>query len=164
MTIVSNSKSLTNPITPISAAAAFRKVISYNLIDIFDLNVEESIWLTSKLADVEAILSKYDSDSLPIAVTHEIRSGKYSELLSQRGMSQNVRGSAISMKNQTIPPRNAWLMFLLSPISESYKLPENEMLKIRSILDNVLEDLGIGNSQNPRGATKIPTELKLLTR
>jgi hypothetical protein len=163
MTIVSNSQK-NEAITPFAAAAAFRKVVAYNIIDIFDLNVEESIWLTSNLSDLETILSQYDPTSLPIAVTHEIRSRRYSSLLSQRGMSGNLRGSAISVKSDIAPTREAWILFLLSPISESYRIPEQEVLRIRSILDRILIDLGVGITDNPRGATKIPTELKLLNR
>lgn len=163
MTVVSNSQK-NEAITPITAAAAFRKVVAYNVIDIFDLNVEESIWLTSNLAELESILSQYDPASLPIAVTHEIRSRRYSNLLSQRGMSGNLRGSAIAVKSEISPTKDSWILFLLSPISESYHIPEHEMLRLRSVLDKILSDLGIDDSKNPRGATKIPTELKLLNR
>lgn len=163
MTLITDSKSLT-PITPSSSAAAFRKVLAYNIIDIFDLTIEESIWATNKLMEVESILANYDANALPIAVTHEIRNKKYSQLLSQRAMSNNVRGSSVSYKGNVSPNKDAWIMFFLSPISESYRMPENETLRIRSVLDTVLTGLGVGAPKNPRGATKIPTELKLLIR
>lgn len=164
MTIVSDSSTPLNTISADAAAVAFRKVISYNVIDIFDLNVEESIWLNSKLAELEEMLSNYEPSSLPLAVTKEVRTKKYSSLLTQRALSQNTRGSSVSTNGKVMPPLSAWTMFFTSPITESYQVPASVMLRIRSILEKILVDLGIGNDKNPRGATKIPVELKLLLR
>jgi hypothetical protein len=86
------------PMLQKGASAAFRKVIAYNITDIFDLTIEETMWLQRELINHLPDLSKYPSSSIPLAVKKELEEGKYTAMLSQRALSQSVRGSSITHK------------------------------------------------------------------
>lgn len=145
-------------------SSAFRKVIAYNITDIFDLTVEETMWLQRELINHLPNLSEYPSNSVPLAVKKELEEGKYTAMLSQRALSEVVRGSAITHKTKTIPERKYWVMLFLSSLESSYKLPSSVSLQLHKMLDSALLELGVGTEKNPRGATKMPTELRLLLR
>lgn len=150
--------------TNTNITAAFRKVLAYNISDIFDLTTEETMWLQSVLRGNFIKLERYPSSAVPLSVKQELEKGIYTKLLSQRALSESARGSSIIKSGNSIPPRKYWIMFLLSPLVSSYDLPESEVLKLHELLDKILIELGVGHQTNPRGATKLPAELKLLLR
>jgi hypothetical protein len=144
--------------------SAFRKVIAYNITDIFDLTVEETMWLQRELISYFPDLSIYSSNSIPLAVKKELEEKKYTSMLSQRALSESARGSSITHKTGTIPERKYWVMLFLSSLESSYKLPANITLQLHEMLDRILSELGVSAKDNPRGATKMPAELRLLLR
>jgi hypothetical protein len=85
-------------------------------------------------------------------------------MLSQRALSESARGSSITHKTGTIPERKYWVMLFLSSLESSYKLPANITLQLHEMLDRILSELGVSAKDNPRGATKMPAELRLLLR
>lgn len=143
---------------------AFKKVLAYNIADIFDLTIEETIWVQRTLNESFPNINRYVSNTLPLAVKQEIETQSYSKLLSQRALSESTRGSAITKSGEHIPARNYWVMFLLSPLKESFELSTQDSLRTYEIVDHILETLGVSIEKNPRGATKIPAEMKYLLR
>lgn len=144
--------------------SAFKKVLAYNIIDIFDLTVEETIWMQKTLNETFPNLDRYASSTLPLAVKQELESKSHSKLISQRSLSESSRGSAITKHGKQIPHRKDWVIFLLSSLKESFELSTQDSLKVYEIVDHILETLGVSLEENPRGATKIPSEMKYLLR
>ncbi len=160
MTIITNSSPKTKP----DITAAFKKVLAYNIAEIFDLTIEETMWMQRTFNESFPNLNRYSSSTLPLAVKQELETKSHSKLLSQRALSESKRGSAVTKSGHQIPAREYWVMFLLSSLKESFELSPQDSLKIYELIDNVLETLGVGIKENPRGATKIPSEMKYLLR
>jgi hypothetical protein len=145
-------------------SGAFKKVLAYNIAEIFDLTIEETMWMQRTLNESFPNLNKYASSTLPLAVKQELETRSHSKLLSQRALSESKRGSAIIKSGNQIPAREYWVMFLLSSLKESFELSPQDSLKIYELIDSILSTLGVGIKDNPRGATKIPSEMKYLLR
>lgn len=160
MTIITSTPRVFNK----DVSGAFKKVLAYNISEIFDLTIEETMWMQRTLNENFPNLNKYASSTLPLAVKQELESKSHSKLLSQRALSESKRGSAITKSGHQIPAREYWVMFLLSSLKESFELSPQDSLKIYELIDSILSTLGVGIKDNPRGATKIPSEMKYLLR
>jgi hypothetical protein len=160
MTIIASTPKALNK----DVSSAFKKVLAYNIAEIFDLTIEETMWMQRTLNESFPNLNKYASSTLPLAVKQELESKSHSKLLSQRALSESKRGSAITKSGHNIPARENWVMFLLSSLKESFELSPQDSLKIYELIDSILATLGVGIKDNPRGATKIPSEMKYLLR
>lgn len=150
----------TNPGSSFAHASAIRAVLLYTLVDVFELRPEEASWAGYVLDDVCGELLTETPHSVPFAARQEMLNGTYSRLLELRGNAHIVRGPAGANPHVAHASRTEWVEVLLSPIVSSYTLPpmvENEM---RAHLSGLLADLGVGDSESPRQATHLPSELR----
>lgn len=144
-------------------AKSLRTVILYNLAETFDLVDEEIIWVRHQLESLIETLSKYQALAPTLSMITEIRNNTYSNLLNIRTKTHVPRGNVAHSPAGKVPSLNNWVDALVQPIEITYPdLSSAEMIHIRSSLNYILRNIGVGDPETPRGCTRLPIELKLL--
>ena len=150
-----------NPGSSYSHAEAIRSIMLYILADAFDLHTEETIWAGHAFDAVCGELVVHNPHSVPLAARQEMLNGTYTRQLELRENAHLLRGSTVYDRAVMTASREEWAEILLALVTSSYTLPPLTEARLLTIITTVLTELGVGSKQNPRGATHLPTDLRL---
>lgn len=137
-------------------AKAYRTIVNATLVDVFCLMDEESLWVNYHLEKVSELTKDAKVQALPIAVYDEMETGKYSKTLFMGNQ------ESASPANTDIPQASLedWTTIFTEMISEGYRLSSISEAGISAIISTMLAELGVGSSENPRGARYLPNTIR----
>lgn len=142
-------------------AAGFRAVTLYLLADAFDLHDTEAMWTGYHLDTVFAPLASILPHTVPLAVMQEVKDGTYSRQLELRERARLARGNVISDPNVLQAAPEEWAKVIIDQVQKCYRLRPIEESAMTGRLVGLLTELGVGDVENPRGATFLPMDLLL---
>lgn len=145
----------------VAHAAAVRNVVLQIMVEAFDLYTTESMWLSYHLDKLFAPLLTQLPHTIPLAVRQEMLNGTYSRLLELRNRAKMVRGQITYDSNVLQASAEEWAEALISPIIACYSLRPLTESSMRGQMLGLLKELGVGDPKNPRGATFLPSDLRL---
>lgn len=145
----------------VAHAAAVRNVVLQIMVEAFDLYTTESMWLSYHLDKLFAPLLTQLPHTVPLAVRQEMLNGTYSRLLELRNRAKMLRGQVTYDSNVLQASAEEWTEALISPIISCYSLRPLTESSMRGQMLGLLKELGVGNLDNPRGATFLPSDLRL---
>lgn len=148
-----------NPDSAIAHAEALRRVLLYLIVDSFDLHDEEVVWVGHALDDVSGLVADLPVRQVPLAVRQEMLNGTYSRLFDLRASARSAARGHQPTGADTAP-LDVWVDTLAGSVAASYDLPALVEARIRTIMDNILQQLGVGAVDQPRVASHLPTELR----
>lgn len=150
-----------NPDSAVAHVSAFRVVLLHLLTEAFDLREEEMLWTGYHLDSALAPLLDLSPHSVPFPVRQEMLVGSYSRLLALRAKAHLVRGGSTQDPKVSHAGVSEWADALMEPVISSYQLRPLTEATMRGQMVGLLRELGVGNSVAPRGATHLPTELRV---
>ena len=150
-----------NPDSAAAHVAAFRAVLLHLIVEAFDLREEETLWVGYHLDQTLAPLMQQKPHTVPFPVRQEMLNGSYTRLLELRGKAHIARGQCVHDARVLHASCEDWAETLISPILESYNIRPITEATMRGQMLGLLRELGVGDEQNPRGATHLPTELRV---
>lgn len=149
-----------NPSSAAAHAAALRSVLLHLMCDTWDLKEEESLWAGFRLDSILSPLLDVMPHTVPFAVRQEMLDGTYTRLVELRAKAHLVRGHVTFDPRIPQPTFSEWVETLVNPIESSYDISPVALASIRGEIAQLLSDLGVGNAENPRGATHVPNDLR----
>jgi hypothetical protein len=150
-----------SPTSSAAHAAGFRAVIVHLIADTFDLTEDEIMWTGYVMDQALSPLLSRTAHTVPFAVRQEMLDGSYSRLLELRIKARLTRGQCQYDPTVTHPTLNEWVDALAGPVEASYDLLPTEVATLRDRISQLLVDLGVEASGNPRGATHVPADLRV---
>lgn len=147
-----------------SVLNALRTVITYTLVDAFDLNPDEATILNYKVAEALLPFKDATAHSIPQAVFHEIKTQEYS-----RNLSERTTGTYYQREKNDLPKNvalltaefNDWVEIILEMVTLSYHpININSEITLRANISLVLSELGIGAKKNPRESYYLPNAVR----
>lgn len=132
---------------------AMRTVITFTITDVFDLDPDESLWVSYQLHDILDIFEDMSPKALPASVVLELVSKKYSSNLTKRKEGQYVE-HVVTDKEADL---SDWVNIFMEMVTSSYYpiRPLQEAV-VRGSIRDLLSTLGVGIEKSPRGALYLP--------
>lgn len=157
----SKSRPLKHEDANVAHAAGFRTVFLYLLADAFDLVDTEVLWAGYHLDTIFAPLVDHTPHAVPLAVRREVNDGTYSRLMELREQARVIRGDVVHDPLVLQASADEWADMIIEQVASCYNLRPITESAMRGHMIGLLTELGVGSSANPRGATFLPTDLRL---
>lgn len=136
--------------------SAFKGALTYMISDSFNLTDEETIWAGYQIKQVLSVFEETYPQALPNAVSHELLTKQYSKSVMRR-----KDGIYLSAKDGGEPADlKSWVNVIMDMVDSAYRPDPFEDARIRAQFTSILEDLGVGKSQNPRAALYLPNAIR----
>jgi hypothetical protein len=145
----------------IAHASGFRTVFLYLLADAFDLTDSEILWAGYHLDTIFAPLLDQAPHAVPLAVKREVFDGTYTRLMELRSRARLSRADTTHDPNVLQATADEWADMVMEQVTSCYSLRPITESAMRGHLIGLLTELGVGTPDNPRGATFLPTDLRL---
>lgn len=135
---------------------AYKSVITDLLRDIFSLAPEECLWAEYYLGQAIELTKDSPVHDTPVAVEDELKTGKYS-----KGIFSEHR-SAPKTANVDIIQASLedWTSIFSEMIAEGFRTDTITQAGISAIIRSLMESLGVGDENNPRGANYLPNAIR----
>lgn len=123
---------------------SIKNVITFTIVDVFNLTEYEQFWLSYHLEEVLSPLQELEAENIAVPVKEELETGKYSKLLNSykyadaRKTPEKVLAASIF----------EWTQAICTVFSESYKLRPIVSSAITGKITGILEELGIGKRES----------------
>jgi len=157
----SKSRPLRHEDANIAHASGFRTVFLYLLADAFDLMDTEVLWAGYHLDTIFAPLMECMPHAVPLAVKREVNDGTYSRLMELREQARVMRGNVTHDPLVLQGSADEWAEMMMEQVTSCYSLRPITESAMRGHLIGLLTELGVGSQTNPRGATFLPTDLRM---
>lgn len=136
--------------------SAIRVVITYMLVDAFELQEEESMWVHHSLGSILEPLIGSKVKGIPSPVRDELLGNTYSTMLAQHSWSNTITPNNNSQQASV----QDWGQVLANIIFECYELRPLYSASLSTQFVGLLLELGVGDPQNPRPSQYLPNALR----
>jgi len=138
---------------------AYRVMLQYNLVDVFCLTPEESLWVEHHLTEALLPLARHVPTSVPLAVRQEMVDHVYSDMLSYAQAHPRTPPPVAAVAT-TQASKEDWVAAIMDSIRRCWSLRPMDDAALAGKLGGLLVELGVGSGDNPRASTVLPLVLR----
>lgn len=145
-------------------ADALRAFLLAVIADTFELRASEMFWADHHLRDLTAPLAAQQPHVVPLAVSHELATGRLRAQLQAMEAAGEDPAYRVRPAGVRYADAEQWAAVFMQMITASYELRPMAEAGMRGQMIGMLRELGVGHASQPRASRYLPDDLLEMLR